>query len=291
MIVADARSRVFDIVLNVLIFVAVLICLIPMLYVAAVSLSSNSAILAGRVYIWPVGLNFNSYRVVFADKTMVRSLFFTVILTIVYTVLAMLMTILAAYPLSKKELKGRNVFLLIIVFTMYFSGGMIPDYILIRSLGLLNNFWALVLPGLISAFNMIVLKTFFSNLPESLEESAFIDGASYLTILVRIVLPLSLPVLATLSLFYAVGRWNYFMDALLYITDSKLFPLQLKLYQIIYNNMQPEISALEGNIASNVLPESLKAASIMFATIPILLVYPWLQKYFVSGVMIGAIKG
>lgn len=289
--VADTRSKVFDVTLNVLIFMCVLVCLIPMLYVAAISLSSNAAILAGKVYIWPVGLNFNSYKVVFADKTMTRSLFFTVMLTVVYTVLSMLMTILAAYPLSKKELKGRNVFLLIIVFTMYFSGGMIPDYILIRNLGLLNNFWAMVLPGLISAFNMIVLKTFFSNLPESLEESAFIDGASYLTILVRIVLPLSMPVLATLSLFYAVGRWNGFMDALLYITDSKLFPLQLKLYQIIYNNMQPEISAMEGNLASNVLPESLKAASVMFATIPIILVYPWLQKYFVSGVMIGAIKG
>lgn len=289
--IADTKSRIFDIVLNILIFIAILICLVPILHVASISLSSNTAILSGRVYIWPVNLNFDSYKVVFADKTMIRSLLFTATLTIVYTVLSMLMTILAAYPLSKKGLKGRNFFLLVIVFTMYFSGGMIPDYILIRNLNLLNNFWALVLPGLISAFNMIVLKTFFTTLPESLEESAFIDGASYLTILIRIVLPLSLPVLATLSLFYAVGRWNYFMDALLYITDSKLYPIQLKLYQIIYNNMQPEISAIEGNISSNLLPESLKAASVMFATIPIIVVYPWLQKYFISGVMIGAIKG
>ncbi|MBM7582059.1 putative aldouronate transport system permease protein [Caldicoprobacter guelmensis] len=289
--VADTRSKIFDMVLNILIFIAVLVCLIPILHVASISLSSNSAILAGRVYIWPVELNVDSYKVVFADKTMIKSLVFTAKLTVVYTLLSMLMTVLAAYPLSKKGLKGRNLFLLIIVFTMYFSGGMIPDYILIKNLGLLNNFWALVLPGLISAFNMIVLKTFFSTLPESLEESAFIDGASYLTILIRIVLPLSLPVLATLSLFYAVGRWNYFMDALLYITDSKLYPIQLKIYQIIYNNMQPEISAIEGNLSSNLLPESLKAASVMFAIIPIIMVYPWLQKYFISGVMIGAIKG
>lgn len=285
------KSRIFDITLNIIIFITVLACLIPILHLAAISLSSNAAILSKKVYIWPVEINFDSYRVVFADMSMVRSLLFTVMLTIVHTVICMIMTILAAYPLSKKELKGRNFFLLIIVITMYFSGGMIPDYLLIKNLNLLNNFWALVLPGMISAFNMIVLKTFFTNLPESLEESALIDGASYFTILVRIVLPLSLPVLATLSLFYAVGRWNYFMDSLLYITDSKLYPIQLKLYQIIYNNMQLEISATEGSLSSNLLPESLKAASVMFATIPILIVYPWLQKYFISGIMIGAIKG
>lgn len=286
----NTKSKIFDTIINIIVFIAVLACLVPMLHVAAISLSSNAAILSRRVYIWPVELNLDSYKVVFSDKTMIKSLLFTVRLTIVHTILCMTMTILAAYPLSKKELKGRNFFLLIIVITMFFSGGMIPDYLLIKRLNLLNNFWALVLPGLISAFNMIVLKNFFSNIPDSIEESALIDGASYFTILVRIVLPLSLPALATLSLFYAVGRWNYFMDSLLYITDSKLYPIQLKLYQIIYNNMQLEISATEGSIASNLLPESLKAASVMFATIPILVVYPWLQRYFISGIMIGAIK-
>jgi len=285
------KSKIFDTVLNIIVFFSVLVCLIPMLYVASISLSSNTAILARKVYIWPVGLNFDSYKVVFADKTMIRSLLFTVVLTLGYTVMSMFMTILMAYPLSKKGLKGRNFFLLMVVITMYFSGGMIPDYILIKNLGLLNKVGALLFPTLISAFNMIVLKTFFSNLPESLEESALIDGANYLTILVRIVLPLSLPVLATLSLFYAVGRWNYFTDSLLYITDSKLYPIQLKLYQIVYNNLQPEISAIEGSLSSNLLPESLKAASVMFCTIPILLVYPWLQKHFVSGIMIGSLKG
>ena len=286
----NTKNKIFDTIINIIVFIAVLACLVPMLHVAAISLSSNAAILSRRVYIWPVELNLDSYKVVFSDKTMIKSLLFTVRLTIVHTILCMTMTILAAYPLSKKELKGRNFFLLIIVVTMFFSGGMIPDYLLIKRLNLLNNFWALVLPGLISAFNMIVLKNFFSNIPDSIEESALIDGASYFTILVRIVLPLSLPALATLSLFYAVGRWNYFMDSLLYITDSKLYPIQLKLYQIIYNNMQLEISATEGSRASNLLPESLKAASVMFATIPILVVYPWLQRYFISGIMIGAIK-
>lgn len=285
------KNKIFDMTINVIIVLAVLACLIPMLHVASISLSSNAAILSRRVFIWPVEINLDAYKVVLSDSSMTKSLLFTVQLTLVHTVLCMVMTILAAYPLSKNNLKGRNFFLLIIIITMFFSGGMIPDYLLIKNLNLLNSFWALVLPGLISAFNMIVLKTFFSNLPDSLEESALIDGASYLTILVRIVLPLSLPVLATLSLFYAVGRWNYFMDSLLYITDSKLFPIQLKIYQIIYNNMQLEISAAEGTMASNLLPESLKAASVMFATIPILIVYPWLQRYFISGIMIGAIKG
>lgn len=287
---SNIKSRIFDYALYIIVFILLLVCLAPMLHVASISLSSNAAILSRKVYIWPVDLNLDSYKVVFSDISMIRSLLFTIILTLVHTTLCMIMTILAAYPLSKKNLKGRNVFLVLIVITMYFSGGMIPDYILIKNLKLLNKFWALILPGLISAFNMIVLKTFFSNLPESLEESALIDGASYMTILVRIVLPLSLPVLATLSLFYAVGRWNYFMDSLLYITDSKLFPIQLKLYQIVFNNMQLEISAIEGSIASNLLPESLKAASVMFSTVPILLVYPWIQKHFVTGIMIGSIK-
>lgn len=287
----NMKSKVFDIVINIIIFITVVLCLTPMLYMASMSLSSNAAILSRKVYIWPVDITFQSYMVVFSDKSMIRSLLFTIFLTIVYTVLCMLMTILAAYPLSKKNLKGRNFFLVVIVITMYFSGGMIPDYILMKNLNLLNNFWVLVLPGMISAFNMIILKTFFSNLPESIEESAYIDGASHFTILTRIVLPLSTPVLATLSLFYAVGRWNYFMDSLLYITDSKLYPIQLKLYEIVYNNMQLEISQIEGSIASNILSDSLKAASVMFATIPILLVYPWLQRYFISGIMIGAIKG
>jgi putative aldouronate transport system permease protein len=138
---------------------------------------------------------------------------------------------------------------------------------------------------------MIILKTFFSNLPESLEESAYLDGASHLTILIKIVLPLSTPVLATLSLFYAVGRWNGFQDALIYINSQNLYPLQLKLYQMVYNNQMAELAQLEGASAQQVAPESLKAAAVMFATIPILLVYPWLQRYFISGVMIGAIKG
>jgi putative aldouronate transport system permease protein len=179
----------------------------------------------------------------------------------------------------------------IIVVTMFFSGGIIPEYILVRDLHLLNNMWSLILPGLISPFYLIILISFFNGIPESLEEAAEIDGSSQFGTLLRIVLPLSLPVLATLSLFYGVGRWNGFQDTLMYIQNPDLFPLQLKLYQMIQNNMVSELTRLEGASGARITPEGLKAASVIFATVPILLVYPWLQRYFVSGVMVGAVKG
>lgn len=279
---------------NLIIFLsafAALLCLLPMLYIFAVSFSSNYAITARLVYLWPVEFTLESYQAVFGDKSMMNSMIFTIWLTAVCTVLSITMTTLAAYPLTKKNLKGRNLFLVIIVITMYFGGGMIPDYILIKSLNFIDTPWALILPGCLSAFNMIILKTFFQNLPESLEESAYLDGASHLTILIKIVIPLSTPVLATLSLFYAVGRWNGFQDALFYINSQHLYPLQLKLYQMIFNSQMAELAQLEGTMANTLAPESLKAAAVMFATIPIILVYPWLQRYFISGIMIGAIKG
>lgn len=285
-------DRTYDLLIALFVFIAVALCLFPMLNVAAMSLSSRAAVLANKVWLWPVGLSFDSYRAVFADKSMTYSLVFTAILTTVTTVYSLGMTTLCAYPLTKKRLKGRRIFMTLIIFTMYFSGGMIPDYLLIRSLGILNKVWALILPGSISAFYMIILKSFFTSLPDSLEESAYLDGANDWVILTRIVLPLSTPVLATLALFYAVGRWNGFMDALMYISNPKLTPIQLKLYKIVYNISSVEISQNEGGASdANVMAESLKAACVMFATVPILVVYPWLQRYFISGVMVGAIKG
>jgi putative aldouronate transport system permease protein len=189
--------------------------------------------------------------------------------------------------MSRKRLKGRKVIMLVMVFTMYFSGGLIPDYMLIKDLNILNTPYALVLPSLMSVFNMIILKSFFENLPESLEEAAYLDGCNDLQILLKIMLPLSKPALATIALLYAVFRWNYFQDALFYITDENLYTIQLKLYNVI--NISQQMAG--ENINLNIPSEALKAASIMFGTIPILLVYPWLQKYFVSGITIGATKG
>jgi len=250
--------------------------------------------MSGKVTIYPIDMNFDAYARVFSDATMIRSLIFTIILTVIFTGAAMVMTTMAAYSLSINNLKGKQLFMFIIVFTMFFSGGLIPEYLLMKDLKLLDNILVLILPGLISPFYMIIMVTFFrSTIPESLNEAAEIDGCSDFGKLFRIVLPLSLPVIATLSLFYAVGRWNGFRDALFYITDQNLYPLQQKLYQMVMNNMISEVTLSEGAnaIAAEYMPESLKAASIMFATVPILIVYPWLQRYFVSGLTLGSVKG
>ena len=270
----------------------VIICLFPFLHVFATSFSSNRAIMSNQVSIIPVEFTANSYQVVFGDQSMIRSLFFTMFITVIYTVLAIMMTVFIAYPMTKKDLKGRNFFLALYLFTMYFSGGMIPDYLLIKNLGIMNSMWALIFPAVVSTYNMIIMKSFFQNIPESLLESARLDGCSEIGLLFKIVIPLSKASLATISLFYAVAKWNAFQDALFYITNTNLYPLQLKLYNIVFNNMSVQISADEGmtEMFSNISTESLKAACIMFATIPIIMVYPWLQKYFIHGVMIGAVK-
>lgn len=284
-------EKVFDALIIAVVALASFLALVPILHLASVSLSSNAAILSNKVTVFPVEWSMMAYQTVFRDAKMIGSLLFTIVLVVTFTVICMMMTICAAYPLTKKRLKGRDFFLMMIVFTMFFSGGLIPEYLLVKSLKLTNSIWALVLPGMINAFYLIILKTFFSSIPEELEESARIDGSSHFGTLLRIVLPLSMPVLATLSLFYAVGRWNGFMDALFYITDQNLYPIQLKLYQLVISNQMSDATATEGMSSLAPIPESLKAASIMFATIPILLVYPWLQRYFISGMMIGAVKG
>ncbi|MDR6550958.1 carbohydrate ABC transporter permease [Paenibacillus qinlingensis] len=285
------RTKPSDMIIMLFIIAVSITCLIPFMYITALSFSSNNAIISQKVMLWPVEFTLETYKTILSDMDMIYALGYTIVLTVLYTIICMFLTICAAYPLTKKRLKGRNFVLSIMVFTMYFSGGLIPSYLLIKNLDMMNTIWSLILPGAMSVFNLIILKTFFQSLPESLEESASIDGCSELGILVRIVLPLSLPSIATLSLFYAVDRWNGFQDALFYITDKNLYPMQLKLYQIITANQLLDSQQGEGSSGNFIVPESLKAASVMFATVPILLVYPKLQKYFVEGVMTGAIKG
>lgn len=285
-------DRFFDGAVTAIAVLAVALCVVPILHVIAVSLSSNSAILGSRVTLWPVEFTLQSYEAIWSDKSMTWSLAFTAGMTAIHTAIAMVLSVFTAYALSKKRLAGRRVLMTFMVFTMYFGGGLIPDYLLIRDLKMIDTVWALVLPGAISVFNMIILKSFFSNLPESFEESAVMDGANDLQILFRIVLPLSLPVLATISLFYAVSRWNGFMDALFYINSPALYPIQLKLYQIVVNSTALDVAVNEGAGGGSMsLPESIKAAAVIFATIPILVIYPWLQKHFVKGALIGGIKG
>lgn len=283
--------RLADAIIMLIVGVAMLLCLLPFLHIIAISLSSKQAILSDQVTFFPKEFEFTSYEIVFSDTRMLWSMGLTIVLTVSYTLISMVMSICAAYPLTKDGLKGRNVFMMLIVFTMFFSGGLIPEYLLVKELGMLESLTSLIFPGMISAFNLIILRTFFTSIPASLEESAYMDGSSHINTLIRIVLPLSMPVLATLSLFYAVSRWNGFMDALFYITKSELYPIQLKLYQVVMNSMVTDLTAQEGASQIEVLPEGIKAASIMFATTPILIVYPWLQRYFVSGIMVGAVKG
>jgi len=274
----------------VLISIGMALCIVPFLHIASVSLSSNRAILSGEVTVFPLELNFEAYAKVLQDDAMIRSLLFTIGLTVVYTALALAMTVIAAYPLTKRTLRGRKVILFLITFTMFFSGGTIPEYILVKGLNVINSVWALILPNIINPFFLIILVSFFRSIPTALSEAAELDGCSQFGMLVRIVLPLSLPALATIGLFYAVGRWNGFMDALMYITNVDLYPIQLKLYQIVMNSMTNDTTVMDGNLQIQVLPESMKAAGIMLASLPILLVYPWLQRFFISGVMIGSIK-
>lgn len=280
-------------VLAAIMLVFVAICTLPFINVIAISLSSKSAILRGDVSLWPVEFTTKAYEAIAGDKSMWHSLFYTIGLTAIYTVLSMVLTVLIAFPLTMKRLKGRKFFTMFIVFTMYFSGGTIPIYLNIKELGLLDSMWALVLPGLVSTFNVIIMKNFFASLPYELSEAAFIDGANDFQILLHIYLPLSYSSLATLSLFYAVGRWNSFSDALYYITSRNLQPLQLKLYNLIKGAQAIEVTVMEGNaneVASS-LSESIESATIIFATLPILLVYPFVQRYFVKGVTMGAVKG
>ncbi|MBN1647932.1 MAG: carbohydrate ABC transporter permease [Spirochaetales bacterium] len=284
------KTDIANTVIILVIGLFTLLCVAPVIHIIAVSFSSNTAIFGSKVTFVPIEPNIKAYEAIVADPSMIYSLFYTIVITVLAASISMAMSVAAAYALSKKRLKGRAFFMIIIIFTMYFSGGIIPDYLLIKKLGMLNTIWCLVIPGAVSAYYMIILKTFFQEMPESIEESAYMDGANDITVLLKIVIPLSGPVLATITLFYAVGRWNYFQDALFYITKTSLYTLQLKLYNIIKMNRALDVSAVEG-ISSAVLPASVKAAVIVFATVPILIAYPWLQRYFIKGVMIGGIKG
>lgn len=281
-----------DICIYAIVGILALACIIPFIHVAAKSLSSDAAIYANKVFIIPKGINIQAYKTVMGDSSMMRSLWFTVFLTVVFTVLGMITTIFAAFVLTKSRLKGRAFFATMFLITMYFGAGIIPEYLLMDTIGLLDTVWVLLLPLLFSAYNMIILRSFMqSSIPDSLIEAAELDGCDDFRTLFQIVLPLSKPVLATLALFYAVGRWNSFMDALYYIQNTNLYPLQLKLYNLV--NASGETGALsqEAGGVQQQAAEVVKSATIMFATIPIIIVYPFVQKYFVTGVMVGAVKG
>ncbi|HSK67754.1 MAG TPA: carbohydrate ABC transporter permease [Candidatus Limnocylindria bacterium] len=289
--IRSRQTRAGDWAIAAVCVLLIFICLVPILNVLARSVSSPEALIRNEVLLWPKGWNLQAYQTVLRDPVYTWSLTWTAILTLIVTVSSMTVTILCAFPLIYDQLKGRRVINVIIVVTLYFSAGTIPMYLLLKSLDMLNKPSVLIIPNALSVFNMIILRSFFYGIPDSLRESAEIDGAGPVRTLVRIYLPLSTSVLATLSLFYAVGRWNGFSDALIYMNTARRYhPIQLLLYNILQNTTQVEVATQEGFFPPGI-NETLKMATVMFATVPIILVYPWLQRYFIHGVTIGAIKG
>ncbi|GIP37241.1 protein LplC [Paenibacillus sp. J31TS4] len=268
-----------------------LIMFLPFVNVIAQSFSSTNAITTGRVVFWPVEATTIHYRYVFSDASIWRSFGITVYITLLGTLLNLAATAMLAYPVSRQEYKGRNLVVLLVLVTMIFSAPLIPNFILIKSLGLMNSLWALMLPGAISAFNFFVMLSFFRELPAELIDAGRIDGCGEWRIAASIVLPLSKPVMASLGIFYAVSHWNTFMSALYYINKPNLYPLQVKLRQmIVSDDIAVDPSATQFSELAHSSPEGIKMAVIMVATLPIILVYPLLQRHFVKGMMIGSIK-
>ncbi|CAN7440724.1 carbohydrate ABC transporter permease [Paenibacillus sp. LjRoot56] len=268
-----------------------LITLLPMIHVFSKSVSSDWALVSGRVNLLPVGFQLDTLVKVATSYAFGRAFVISVIVTVVGTLLSILVTAITAYPLSKRHLPGISGIMVLFVFTMLFNGGLIPNYLLIRELHLLNNLWSLILPAMISVFNMLVIKSYYEGLPEALEESARMDGAKTYMILFRIILPLSMPVLAAIALFYAVGFWNDYFSPMLYISDPLLKTLQLHLRDIVMENDTANALNKSADDLMNMSPESIRAATVVASTVPILLVYPFLQKYFIKGVLIGSVKG
>jgi putative aldouronate transport system permease protein len=287
--IKSKSARIGDWVFVLICILISIICLVPMLNLLARSLSSTDALVRHEVYLWPKGINLDAYKIVLGDMKYIRAFFYTALLTVISTFVSLTMTTLCAYPLIFENLKGRSIFNILITITMFFNAGTIPNYLLMKQLGLLNSPAVLVIPACLSVYNMIIMRSFFYGIPDSLRESAEIDGATYARILVSIYVPLSKPVFATLALFYAVGRWNGYSDALMYINKEQYYPLQLLLYNILNNINSVEVATQEG-FSSPGLSESLKSAIVMFSTVPILCIYPWLQKYFIHGVTMGAVK-
>ncbi|MCM0647574.1 carbohydrate ABC transporter permease [Clostridium swellfunianum] len=287
-------ERIFNVINYILFTVFGFLTLFPFVNLIAKSFSSEAAVVSGMVTLLPIDFQTGTYKFVLGNKQFMNSFIVTIVITALGTLFGIIMTVITAYPLSKPRLRGRKIYLLIFIFTMLFNGGLIPTYLVMQKIKLVNKIWVLILPAMVNVFNMLIMKNYFESLPESIEESAKIDGASDFTILFRVILPLSMPVLATITLFFAVAHWNSYFNAMMYITNPKLKPLQLYLKELVTSTMDVlKQGGFNPDIESqlNVVPEAVQAASIVTATVPILCVYPFLQKYFVKGVLIGSVKG
>lgn len=288
----------FDIINNIFMFFIIIAMVYPFLNQIAISLSDNTSVISGRVSLWPKGFNLDAYRKLILDKRFFIAMRNNLVYTVMNTIFSMIIMTVYAYPLSKKHLKGRQTLMTIMVFSMMFgTGGLIPNYLVVKNLGLIDNYWGLILPSAFNIWNIIILKNFFQQLPGEIEESALIDGASNMKIFVQIILPLSLPSIAAITLFTAVAAWNTFFNALIYINDPNKKLLQVYLNDILQANTAPTETANSTMMSSDVAAkniinsDTLKAATLMCATLPILCVYPFVQKYFMAGLMVGSVKG
>lgn len=277
----------------VICIVAGVLTIVPFLYVLAGSFATEKELIERAFFIIPHTISTNAYKYIIADGSIFRGLLNSAFVTVAGTVINMLFTTTLAYPLSKSWLKGRNLILNMIIVTMLFTGGMIPNYLVVKGLNLLDSYWALMLPGAVSAFNLIIVKNFFQELPGELEEAARIDGCSDLGIFSKIVLPLSKPALASVGLFYAVSHWNDFFNSMIYLNSTEKFPVQIILRQIVLlaQGASADGSAIDFGAGGTPPEQAVKMAATVVATIPILCIYPFVQKYFEQGVMVGAVKG
>ena len=285
------KYKLGDFLIELLLIVGTLVTLYPFIYIISMSISEPNAVLAQEVWLLPKGFSLGSYNMVFENKEIWTSYGNTIWYTVVGTIINVVFTLMGAYALSRREFFARNSIMLYVTITMFFSGGLIPTFLLVNNLGLYNSRWAMILPGAINTWNLIVARTYFqSSIPDSLPESAKLDGSTDIGIFLRIVLPLSTPIIAVLIVFYAVGHWNAWFNASLYLGDSTLHPLQLFLRKILLMNSPDLLEGMEDAFERVAYAIQLKYASIVVATLPIVCIYPFVQKYFVTGVMLGAIK-
>ncbi|PYI54854.1 carbohydrate ABC transporter permease [Paenibacillus flagellatus] len=287
-------DKLFGFVVHALLVLVLIAVLYPLLFVAVASISDPGKVVNGEIWLWPEDITFRGYEKVFRNGDILNGYANTIVYTLLGTAVNLVLTVCAAYPLSRKELYGRGVVTALFVFTMFFSGGLIPTYLLVKKLGMVNTMWALIIPNAVAVWNIVIMRTFFQqSVPAEIQESAYMDGCSNVQTLLRIVLPLSLPILAVMTLFYSVAHWNSFFGALIYLTDRDKYPLQLILREIlIQSNMKDMVETSEESLAKSVMEaESIKYAVIIIANLPVLMLYPFLQRYFVKGLVIGAVKG
>lgn len=281
-------SRIFDVINLALLLLLALVTFYPFWDCLVVSFSSLKSYLGTNIHLWPSEWSFEGYSYMLKNADLWRSYANSIFITVVGTLINMLITTMAAYVLSKKELKGQRVLMFLMVFTMMFSGGIIPTYIIVKDLHLMNSLWAMILPSAVSTYNLIILRNFFLDLPLELEEAALLDGCTEMGVLFRIMLPISKPALTTVTLFYAVDHWNNFFSAIMYINDKKAWPLQLFLRSMLFES---DAAYSSGGESLFLLGQPMKMAAVMMAIIPIMCAYPFFQKYFTKGVMVGAVKG